>query len=157
MIQNKTRHAPAHLIFSGQHVHSRKVGIGTFDLHAIMCSSLKLLANYEWFAEQPNLALQIHRPLSKDEKKWIVLKYEEVMPVQCSQGLPKTVLPAASHKVSCSADVLTFTWPIQEHWFPEIWATHWEKARASGTDWHGRKLLHGAPWCSLVWRVEAAT
>ena len=69
MIQNKTRHAQWHLTFSSKHVHSKKVDIGTFDLHAIHCSSLKLLADNGWCAEQPNLALQIHQPLSKDEAK----------------------------------------------------------------------------------------
>ena len=67
---------------------------------------------------QSNFALQIHRPLSKDGAKWIVFKYEEVTPVHCSQGLPKTVLPSSSQKDSCSANLLTTTWPVQKHWLP---------------------------------------
>ena len=157
MIQNKTRHVPAHLIFfSSQHVHSRKVCIGTFDLHAILCISLKLPADNEWFAKQPNLALQIHRSLSKNEAKWIVFKYKEVMAVQYSQGLPKTVLTSSSPKDFSSTGILTTSRPIPEHWFPEAWTPNWEKAWAPETDWQGRKLLQGAPRCSLDRRVEAA-
>ena len=69
MIQNKTGRVRGHLIFSSQHVHPKKVGIGTFDLKVILCSSLELPSDNERFAEQPNLALEIHRPLSKDEAK----------------------------------------------------------------------------------------
>ena len=43
MIQNETRLVQAHLIFSTRHVHSRKVDIGTFDPHVLLCNSVYLL------------------------------------------------------------------------------------------------------------------
>ena len=69
MIQNKIGRVQAHLIFSSQHVHSKKVGIETFDLNAILYRTLKLPSDNKRFAEQSDLALQIHWPLLNDEAK----------------------------------------------------------------------------------------
>ena len=69
------------MIFSSQHVHSKKVGIGTFDLHAMLCIAINLSADNERRAKQPNLVLQIHRPFSWGEGIWIVLNHEEIKPL----------------------------------------------------------------------------
>ena len=65
MIQNKTRHAQAHLIFSSQHVHSKKVDIRTFDLHAILRSSLKLFADMNGVPSSPIWHLRSTSPLQR--------------------------------------------------------------------------------------------
>ena len=103
-----------------------------------------------------NSVLQIHWPFLKDRVKLIVLKYQEIKPVPCSQRLPKRVQPFSSKIDSCTTGILTITWTIQEHWLLKTWTASWEKAQASGTYWLGRRVLYGASQYWRERRIEAA-
>ena len=88
------------------------MGIGTFDLHAILCNSVKQSADNERFAEWLNSVLQIHRPFSKDEAIWIVLEQEEIKPVHSARRAfrKQFVIHTPKQKTKIlPADILTTT------------------------------------------------
>ena len=65
--KNITAYMQSLMILLNQRVHSNEMGVGKFNIHAIFCNSVEVLAHNEQFAELPNLALQIHRAFSKYE------------------------------------------------------------------------------------------
>ena len=107
-----------------------KMGVGTFQLRAMfynsVCSwwSICLVAQIGTPGLQTHFerggGLQVYRPISKEEAKWIVLKYEEIKSVQSvRRAFQKRFCPSHPKKGFCVVGILTTAWPSQEHWFHE--------------------------------------